>query len=267
MRIAYTLNGLIGGFVGKNYQSTDEDSILILEYISKLINKYITAYNNVDFFVFSWHTNFELYFKEFLNPKKIKLESQINFKIPQHLKNGNIQRVMAHKSRWYGYKEVMKLVEEYEFENTFEYDLVVNARFDICWNKPIYFEVFDFNKFHIPFHLDAQNYGWPDSSPEILDHIFASNSNWMRNYSNMFDHLDEYTLPNQCPQWNTISHHFLMVWHLNKLNILSDDIVKKSFKSLHERNPNIIGGSKDLNIDYDIFRYRQLDRKEVMSYE
>ena len=267
MRIAYTLNGLIGGFAGKNYQSTDEDSILILEYISKLINKYITAYNDVDFFVFSWHTNFERYFKEFLNPKKIKLEPQINFKIPQHLKNGNIQRVMAHKSRWYGYKEVMKLVEEYEFENTFEYDLVVNARFDICWNKPIYFEVFDINKFHIPFHIDAQNYGWPESSPEILDHIFASNSNWMKNYSNMFDHLDEYTLPNQCPQRNTISHHFLMVWHLNKLNILSDDIVKKSFKSLHERNPNIIGGSKDLNIDYDIFRYRQLDRKDVMSYE
>ena len=64
MRIAYTLNGLIGGFAGKNYQSTDEDSILILEYISKLINKYITAYNDVDFFVFSWHTNFENEFKE-----------------------------------------------------------------------------------------------------------------------------------------------------------------------------------------------------------
>ena len=54
---------------------------------------------------------------------------------------------------------------------------------------------------------------------------------------------------------------------MNKLNILSEDIVKKSFKSLHERNPNIIGGSKDSNIDYDIFRYRQLDKKEVMSYE
>ena len=83
----------------------------------------------------------------------------------------------------------------------------------------------------------------------------------------MFNNLDWYTLPNQCPQWKTISHHFLMVWHLNKLNLLKDDIVKKSFSSWHESNPNIIGGSKEVDIDYDIFRYRQLTVDEVLNYE
>ena len=45
------------------------------------------------------------------------------------------------------------------------------------------------------------------------------------------------------------------------------NIIKKSFTNWHEKNPNIIGGSKESNIDYDIFRHRQLSREEVMNYE
>ena len=56
-----------------------------------------------------------------------------------------------------------------------------------------------------------------------------------------------------------------MIWHLNKLNLLKKEIVKKSFSNWHERNPKIIGGSKD--VDYDIFRYRQLSREEVTNFE
>ena len=48
-------------------------------------------------------------------------------------------------------------------------------------------------------------------------------------------------------------------------NLLKKEIVKKSFSNWHERNPKIIGGSKD--VDYDIFRYRQLSREEVTNYE
>ena len=269
MKIAYTLNGLMGGFSGKNTSNAnkDSDSLLILDYVSKIIKKNIIPYNDVDFFIFSWHTNFKNAFDKAFNPKKIKLEKQIDFNIPEHLKNGSVNRIISHKSRWYGFKEVMELVSEYEVENNFEYDLVVNARFDICWNKPILFADFDPNKFHIPIHIDQPNYGWPDSSPEILDHVFASNSDWMKSYSSLFDFLDEYTLPGQCPQWNTISHHFLMVWHLRELGILSSNVVKKSFNNFHERNTEIIGGTKNDTIDYDIFRYRQLSKENVKSYE
>ena len=268
MKVAYTINGLIGGFSGKNeIRNSNRDSLIILEYISKILKKNIIENNNADLFIFSWHTEFEKYFRKFLNPKKIELVPQIDFEIPEHLKSGNIGRVISHKSRWYGYERVMKLVSEYENENNFKYDLVVNARFDICWNKPFSFQDLDSDKFHIPFHPDMISYGWPNNSPEILDHVFASNSDWMKHFSTMFNNLDWYTLPNQCPQWKTISHHFLMVWHLNKLNLLKDDIVKKSFSSWHESNPNIIGGSKEVDIDYDIFRYRQLTVDEVLNYE
>ena len=256
MKIAYTLNGLIGGFSGKSASNAnkDEDSILILKYVSDLIQKYIVSHNDVDVFIFSWHTNLKDEFKKYLSPKKIKLIPQKDFSIPEHLSGGNTNRVIAHKSRWYGFKEVINLVSEYETENNFEYDLVVNSRFDICWNKPFYFKDLDVGKFHIPFHPDVSNYGWPDEGPEILDHVFASTSEWMKGYSTMFDHLDVYTLPGQCPQWNTISHHFLMVWHLQQLNILSKDFVNKSFKVLHENNS-------------DIFRYRQLTREDLKEHE
>ena len=272
MRVAYTMNGLIGGLSGKNSSgSPRDDQLLVLKYVSKILKKYIVSYNDVDFFIFSWHTDFEEEFIKNLSPKKLKLIPQIDFEIPEHLKNGNISRVIAHKSRWYGFKEVMNLVSKYEKEKGFEYDLVVNARFDICWNKPYYFNKLDLNQFHIPMHPDMPTYGWPDggvhTDVEILDHIFASNSDWMKYYSSMFDFLDEYTSPGQCPQWNTISNHFLMVWHLRKFGLLSEEFVQKSFTNWHDNNPKIVGGSKDEHIDYDIFRYRELTADDMLSYE
>ena len=272
MKIAYTLNGLLGGLTGKNSSgSTRDDQLLVLKYVSNLLQKYIVPYNDVDFFIFSWHTDFKDEFEQYVTPKKLKLIPQIDFKIPEHLNGDHIGRVVAHKSRWYGFKEVVNLVSEYETENNFKYDLIVNARFDTCWNKPFDFESLNPNKFHIPIHPDMLTYGWPEggvhTNIEMLDHVFASRPDWMGGFSSMFDFLDEYTLPGQCPQWKTISHHFLMVWHLRKLGLLREDIIEKSFATWHEGNPNIIGGSKESNIDYDIFRYRQLSREEVINYE
>ena len=118
-----------------------------------------------------------------------------------------------------------------------------------------------------PIHPDKPTYGWPEggvhTNVEILDHIFASRSDWMKGYSSMFDFLDEYTLPDQCPQWNTISNHFLMVWHLRKLGLLREDIVKKTFTNWHDNNPRIVCGTKDKHIDYDILRYRKLNIEDM----
>jgi hypothetical protein len=272
MKIAYTMNGLVGGFEGKNQVvNSSEDSILILEYLSSILNDNIIKPNDIDIFLFSWHTNFEDQFNKFLSPKKMKLEPQIDFDIPYHLQtdtpwlNG---RVKAHYSRWYGFKEVIKLVNEYEVENNFQYDLVVNSRFDVCWNRPFLFDKLDNNKFHIPMHPDILEYGWPDNTPEIIDHVFASNSENMKSYSSMFDNLDQYTLPEECPTWNLISSHFLMVWHLNKQGLLSEDYVVKSFTSwgslpMVDQIRRVGSAQADLNIDYDLFRYRNLSKEKV----
>jgi len=270
-KIAYTLNGLVGGFnSGKNMNvnlgNYDYQSSLTLQYCSKFLNKYVLKNNDIDIFIFSWEVDKEKEFIENLNPKRMKLIPQIDFEIPEHLKGKNDKRVLAHYSRWYGVKEVMKLKKEYEKENNFKYDLVVNARFDLCYNRPFDFSKLPVNQFHIPIHPNRPMYGWPAEQPEILDHIFASNSDMMNEYSFLFDHLDEYTLPGQCPQWNTISNHFLMVWHLNKLGILDFNTVKKSFTTY---TGNMIDNNNG-KTDYDVIRYRNLsidDIKEELKSE
>ena len=264
MRIAYTLNGLIGGFGNSKNMNVDlgnygSESSLVLRYVSKYLKKYVLDNNDVDIFVFSWQVDKEEELKKCLNPKKMKLIPQINFEIPEHIKGTNDKRVMAHYSRWYGVKEVMKLKREYEEENNFKYDLVVNARFDLCYNKPFDFSSLPTNEFHIPIHPDKIHYGWPTNSAEILDHIFASSSETMDRYSNLFDKLDEYTLPDQCPRWNTISNHFLMVWHLWKLNLTDVDIVKKSFSTYTSKKAD----NQEGKTNYDIMRYRKLSIEDV----
>ena len=267
MRIAYTLNGLIGGFGNyKTYNidklsNYDDESSLVLRYVSKFLKKYVLENNDVDIFIFSWEVDKLEEFKKYLNPKKIKLIPQIDFEIPKHIKGTNDKRVTAHYSRWYGFKEVMKLKKKYEQENNFKYDLVVNARFDLCYNKPFDFSSLPTNEFHIPIHPDKPTYGWPNENNEILDHIFASSSENMDNYSSLFSFLNEYTLSGYCEQWNIISHHFLMVYHLWKLNLLHLDVVKKSFSTQYQHDMAERIGSTD----YDIIRYRNLSAEDIIK--
>ena len=267
MRIAYTLNGLIGGFGNYKTYNIDklsnygDESSLTLKYASKFLKKYVLDNNDVDVFVFSWQVDKLEEFKKYLNPKKIKVIPQIDFEIPKHLKGKNDKRVTAHYSRWYGFKEVMKLKKEYEKENDFKYDLVVNARFDLCYNKPFDFSCLPTNQFHIPIHPNKPTYGWPNENSEILDHIFASSSENMDNYSSLFSFLSEYTMPGYCQQWNVISHHFLMVYHLWKLNLLNTDTVKKSFSTY----TGDMADNQEGKTTYDIIRYRNLSSEDIIK--
>ena len=94
MKIAYTMNGLIGGLSGKNSNdSTKDNQIMVLKYVSDLLKEYILPYNDIDFFIFSWHTDFEDEFQKYIKPTKLKLVPQINFDIPDHLKGKNDKRV------------------------------------------------------------------------------------------------------------------------------------------------------------------------------
>ena len=76
--------------------------------------------------------------------------------------------------------------------------------------------------------------------------------------------LENYTLPGNCPSWKTISNHFLMIWHLKELGLL--DQIVKSFGNWDQNNPKLTGGSEnDLEIAYDLFRYRKFTRDEVIE--
>ena len=263
MRVAYTLNGLIGGLSGKNSSRTNEDDMpYIIDYVYSFFDKNILPYNtSVDFFIFSWQTENELDFKRTFAPKKSKYEEQFTFKVPPHLPENN-SRVQAHYSRWYGFNEVMKLKSEYEKENDFTYDLVVNARMDTLWNQPIRFELMDRSKVHIASSINVPyGYGSGVKENEIAEHIFAMNSYNMDNFAKMYNHLDEYTSPGQCPQWNHISSHFLSVWHLNKLGLLNDETIELTFPT-----DNAVGYGNIDNPDktaYTLLRYRDLNIEKI----
>ena len=53
MKVAYTMNGLFGGFVGKNYlNDNSSDAELVMKYSYLELNKYILKNNDVDLFIF-----------------------------------------------------------------------------------------------------------------------------------------------------------------------------------------------------------------------
>lgn len=255
MKIAYLMNGVIGGIKGKNYESSDLDiRKKIIEYTSKthqfLQNKDI----EIDYFIFSWEPDLKKEYIKIYNPKKIKSVSQIIFDMPDHfLQHKDNPRVQAHYSRWYGALKVSKMCQEYSLENNINYDLIINARLDLCFQNKIDFNKFDVSKFHVARPSNLHYYNWPRNN-ELIDHIFISNPQNMHNFMSLYNNINDYTSPGECPQWNVISSHFLSVWHLNKINLLKE-------KTISDSNISCWDNGYSLYTDYYIFRYNTEDFK------
>ena len=208
MKVAYTINGIIGGLAGKNYAQENPELVSELaEFSYKSIDKNILKNNDVDIFLFSWHLDEKDSLKKIYKPKKSLFMKQINFDVPIHLlgigePHWVPDRVQAHYSRWYGFKEVMKLRREYEQENNIKYDLVINARFDTYWNKPFNFSQLNVNDVHLARELDlSKAINAPAKWDHMIDHIIVLNSSNMDRFATMFDKLDEYIRNKGCTEW------------------------------------------------------------------
>lgn len=246
MKIAYCLAGLVGGLSGHNYDKTEGGDVVIRESSNNLF-KNINC-NDIDFFMHTWSIDKKEKLESVYKPKKAIYEEQIIFKTPTYLPT--IPRVQATYSRWYSSKQVIKLKRQYEEENNFKYDLVVITRQDLYWLKPFDFNSLDNTKFNAAqSRFKGKVYGSPDGI-EIEDILFASNSDYMDQFCTLYDFLDEYTKPDQCPTWNFISSHFLSVWHLKKLNLWD----RISFPFIHYAPNNTkledsnFGAVKNINI-------------------
>ena len=62
----------------------------------------------------------------------------------------------------------------------------------------------------------------------------------------------------QCPQWNSISHHFLTPWHLNSLGYLDKDTIEFPFGVVHDEEH-----TKDNAGQYSILRFRNLTLDKI----
>jgi len=251
MKIAYLMNGVIGGVDDKNYKLSDLDiRKKIVEYTSKTHQNIQTQDVEIDYFIFSWEPDLEDKYIEVYNPKRIKSIPQIPFDLPSHYsEHKSNPRIQAHYSRWYGALEVSKMCQYYSFENHVNYDLVINARLDLCFQNEINFNKFNPSQFNLSKPTNLSNYNWPQNN-EMIDHIFISNPKNMHRFMSLFKSINTYTSPGQCPQWKLISSHFLSVWHLNQINLLHPDIISDS-------NITCWDGGYSFDADYYIFRYKK----------
>jgi len=258
MKIAYLMNGVIGGLSGKNCLPNDIDIRSEIVKYTASTHKYLKRDDiDIDYFIFSWEPYLYDAYVDAYNPKAIITIEQYKFDVPPHYApHVDNPRIQAHYSRWFGAKHVHDLMLEYKKNNNVHYDLVINARLDLCYHEPIDLSSFNTNQVNIGYYVNLK-YNWPVND-EIADHFFASSENNMFNISRLFDHLNEYTKPDQCPRWNLISNHFLIVWHLRKLGLLNKDTIHEALSSFNN------GYCKD--VQYHIFRYQNLTKEQLLAY-
>jgi hypothetical protein len=245
MKIAYCLHGCVGGTVGKSGEKRSGSDEVVDGSSGQISN--LLDVDNIDFFIHSWDTNLHDKFLEKYNPKKIKTEPQIVFKMPKHLPDN--LRTQSHYSRWYSVRESLNLKSEFESENEFKYDLVILTRFDLYWLRPFDFSTLDTNKIHFDWcTVNGRKYGgirakeWPDR-------IMCGNSENMDSFKTLYENLTEYTSPGQCPQYKSISSHFCIPWHMDKVNLRNEC----EFTIHHYGGP--VNNDKRHECDFTLYRY------------
>lgn len=213
MKIALCLHGLIGSTKGKNGDLLG-GSEEVLKHSFRHNSNFILA-DNVDVFIHSWSTELEEDILSKYSPKSSIIEPQIQFEVPAYIKANN-KRAFAHLSRWYSYRESVRLKAEYELATGVEYDYVLVQRFDLCWNTRIDFSSLDNTKFYV-------GHGGLDNKREWSDRWFISNSKDADKFATMYDMLPTYMGPGgeftSSKQYGGISSHFLSRFHAKKLGL------------------------------------------------
>ena len=257
-KIALCLSGKIGNTLGKSGNHNSEYRVLLKgfeHYERHILNK-----NDVDVFIHCWDQELEKETLELYKPKKHKFESQVYFDVPDYVK-GDANRKNNHYSRWYSNKLANQLREEHEAENGFKYDFVMTSRFDLAFEVDVDFSTFDSDSFYagkwssivdpsgndlfkggrgplydlistrhpIVNSLRRHTKGYPDSNDGFLDLWFFANSENSSKFFNLYDNLDEYNKPSNCPTDSSgrISNHQLVKYHLSEIGLL--DKVKFEF--------------------------------------
>jgi len=255
-RVALCISGKIGNALGKSGYHASDPRILIKGH--EHYQRHIISKNNVDVFIHCWDTELEEQVLQLYSPKKHKIEEQIYFDIPSHVKSGDSdnRRANNHYSRWYSNKIANDLRAEYEKENNFKYDIVMTTRFDLAFEVDIDFSKYDTEGFYagkwsvvldaagndlfkggrgplydllqsnhpiIP-HLKREVKGYPLNEEGFLDLWFFTNSDNSTKFFSLYDHLNEYTKPGNCDldSNGTISNHRLVRHHLDQTGLMKN---------------------------------------------
>lgn len=247
MKIAFCLFGVVGGDKGKSGTGSPTE---VLKIGHEFIDKNIFQHNDVDVFIHTWTTEEKENIESLYKPKKAIYQEQIDFEVPSHV-GGSEKRKKNHYSRWYSTKKTLELKKQYEEENNFEYDFVMVCRFDIAFRKKLDFNDYDnyyfyagnWNRVHDAYGNQIKNRlyynimsdptidksgfvqrmgGYPYNEEGLVDFWFFGGSETMDEFGELYDNLDEYTKPWNCPTdhegW--ISNHRLSIYHLGRMGFL-----------------------------------------------
>jgi|TARA_B100000085_G_scaffold201079_1_gene184594 hypothetical protein len=165
--------------------------------------KHVFDINDVDVFIHNWSVEYADGLVDLYKPKKHLIEPQIEFGSKWTDPTGEIRKEFM-VSRWYSFKESIRLKKEYEEENNMKYDLVVMSRVDWAWMVNIDFSLFeDTNLFYSPANPDFLK---THHLPRLDDWIFFSKSENMDKFSELYQKLYVDTDGIKNPNYKIDSH-------------------------------------------------------------
>jgi hypothetical protein len=251
MKTALCISGKIGNILGKSGYHSSDPRVLIKGF--EHYKRHVIDKNDVDVFIHCWDEELKEETLNLYQPVAHKFEPQVYFDIPDHV-IGDSQRKNNHYSRWYSNMVVNNLREQYETENNFKYDFVMTTRFDLAFETDILFSDLDAESFYAgnwsavydgngndlfkggrgplydillkyPDAMRQLRYGlkgYPHTQEGFLDLWFIANSKVSSEFFNLFNKLNEYTSPNNCPNDSSgrISNHRLARYHLEQLGYI-----------------------------------------------
>lgn len=250
MKTALCLFGVVGGTTGKAGQSLASTDVLKIG--AEYYHKNLIDLNNTDVFVHTWNVDLQKQIEKRYTPKNAIFETQKTFVIPPYVR-GNLQRKQNHYSRWYSSAKAIELAIQYD-----KYDTIMVSRFDIAWSKPVNFADYQNDNFYVgQWSTLLQNgqdlfqggrgkiyeqpelvkqciymlKGYPYDKSGLLDFWFFSNQKNMEEFAKLYNNLDEYNRPDQCPadHAGNISSHQLSLYHLSKIG-LKEKITEADFR-------------------------------------
>lgn len=268
MKIALCLHGRSSGISRKGLKVDWQGGFDHYKRHILIPNKIINPFNRVDVFL---HTDtaqkseiesayqprmaiFEED-KQFINDPIIRTIPSFNLVNDPHVHAYNAPTAAEHQSicaKWYSAQQSIRLKRQYEQQHNFQYDWVMQGRFDMAWQTDVIFAHFDPRYFWVPnwetayvngkeiaphihyaekhyLHpekITYKKYGWPTSawkgSPAICDHWYFASSNLMDRFGDLYSNIS--LLASKSLFW---SNHIFAFKQLEDMGIL--DRVKFAF--------------------------------------
>jgi len=172
-----------------------------------------------------------------LDVKKILIENQINFNVPEILEKRKLKFTNAFNvcSGLYSIHKCNELKKSYEIENNFKYDFVIRTRYDFGLSEPIYIENFDKNIIYAPSD-NSHAYGFNDQfaigSSENID-IYSDV--YLSIKSIIESHNSGIYTANYCNKPDNVGHEQILQRHLENNKI---DFKLLDFKNFLFRDKN-----------------------------